>query len=235
MSGAYSFSLTTFSPSGKLLQIEYAMNAVKLQGKIALGLRCNEGVVLCAEKKINDILMVGDCFHKIVMLSDHIGMTFSGMPADFRVLVNRSKLICEYYFLNYAVAIPVSELARKLMLIMQEFTQSGGVRPFGCSLLLCGYDHGEYSFYQVDPSGICFPWKVTAIGKNSEHIESLLQIRYKEDMSIDDAISAIVLTMKEAAESQVNENNIEIGICRDGKFTTIDPIDIKALIEESIY
>jgi hypothetical protein len=37
---AYSFSLTTFNPSGKLLQIEYALNAVNSGGKTSLGIRC---------------------------------------------------------------------------------------------------------------------------------------------------------------------------------------------------
>ena len=38
MSDRYSFSLTTFSPSGKLVQIEYALNAVK-QGVTSIGIK----------------------------------------------------------------------------------------------------------------------------------------------------------------------------------------------------
>ena len=38
MSDTYSFSLTTFSPSGKLVQIEYALQAVTL-GSTSLGIK----------------------------------------------------------------------------------------------------------------------------------------------------------------------------------------------------
>jgi hypothetical protein len=49
---------------------------------------------------------------------------------------------------------------------MQEYTQSGGVRPFGISVLVAGADgDGTPRLYQVDPSGAYFGWKATAIGK----------------------------------------------------------------------
>jgi hypothetical protein len=38
MGDHYGFSLTTFSPSGKLMQIEYALNAVR-NGQPSVGLR----------------------------------------------------------------------------------------------------------------------------------------------------------------------------------------------------
>ena len=50
--------------------------------------------------------------------------------------------------------------------VMQEYTQSGGVRPFGVSLLVAGMDgDGVPRLFQVDPSGAYFGWKATAIGK----------------------------------------------------------------------
>lgn len=36
---------------------------------------------------------------------------------------------------------------------MQEYTQSGGVRPFGVSCLVAGYDNDGPQLFQVDPSG----------------------------------------------------------------------------------
>ena len=48
---AYSFSLTTFSPSGKLVQIEYALNAVAT-GSTSLGVKAKNGVVVATEKKL---------------------------------------------------------------------------------------------------------------------------------------------------------------------------------------
>lgn len=47
---AYSFSLTTFSRTGKLLQIEYALNAVS-NGRTSLGICTKDGVVIATDKK----------------------------------------------------------------------------------------------------------------------------------------------------------------------------------------
>ncbi len=54
MDSAYSFSLTTFSPSGKLVQIEHALSAVGT-GKPALGIKAKNGVVLATEKKVEHL------------------------------------------------------------------------------------------------------------------------------------------------------------------------------------
>lgn len=58
---------------------------------------------------------------------------------------------------------------------MQEYTQSGGVRPFGISLLVIGYDEDKPRLYQVDPSGAYFSWYATAIGKNYISGKSFLE------------------------------------------------------------
>ena len=52
----------------------------------------------------------------------------------------------------YKDVIPVTLLARELAAVMQEFTQSGGVRPFGVSLLVAGFDDQGPQLYQVSPA-----------------------------------------------------------------------------------
>ena len=54
MTERYSFSLTTFSPSGKLVQIEYALQAVA-SGAPSVGIKAVNGVVLATEKKNKSI------------------------------------------------------------------------------------------------------------------------------------------------------------------------------------
>ncbi|OMH81919.1 Proteasome subunit alpha type-2-A [Zancudomyces culisetae] len=104
---------------------------------------------------------------------------------------------------------------------MQEFTQSGGVRPFGVSLLIAGIDEDDHGnarpcLYQLDPSGAYFPWKATAIGKNMASLKSFLEKRYgtnTEDLMIlEDTIHTAILALKEGFEGQLDENSIEIGI-----------------------
>ena len=66
-----------------------------------------------------------------------------------------------------------------------------GVRPFGVSLLIAGYDDDGPHLYQVDPSGIYFGWKAAAIGKNSKNARSFLERRYRDDMELEDAVHTV--------------------------------------------
>jgi len=161
---AYSFSLTTFSPSGKLVQIEYALNAV-MSGSTSLGVKGKNGVVIATEKKLPSCLIDETTVQKIVHLTENIAVVYSGMGPDFRVLCRKGRKAAQAYYRVYREIIPVAMLVRELAAVMQEFTQQGGVRPFGVSLLCAGFDHNGPQLFQIDPSGSYFAWKASAIGK----------------------------------------------------------------------
>merc|ERR1712013_814046 len=177
----YSFSLTTFSPSGKLEQI-----------------------------------------------TNNIGMVYSGMGPDYRLLIRRARKMAQDYFLMYHEPIPTAQLVYRVALVMQEYTQSGGVRPFGVSLLICGWDEpGKPLLFQCDPSGAYFAWKATAMGKNNVNGKTFLEKRYSEDLELEDAVHTAILTLKEGFEGQMTEDNIEIGICNSDGFRRLTPQEVK--------
>jgi len=223
---SYSFSLTTFSPSGKLVQIEYALHAVAAGGT-SLGIKAKNGVVIATEKKLSP-LVDPQSVQKTSILADNIGMTYSGMGPDSRVLLRKGRKAAELYRRVYKDLIPVVGLVREQASVMQEFTQSGGVRPFGLSLLIAGYDDNGPQLYQVDPSGSFWGWKASAIGKNMANAKTFLERRYHEDIELEDAIHTAILTLKEGFEGQMTEENIEIGVIgEDRKFRILTPAQIK--------
>eukprot|EP00735_Rhodelphis_limneticus_P004363 TRINITY_DN15946_c0_g1::TRINITY_DN15946_c0_g1_i1::g.3751::m.3751 TRINITY_DN15946_c0_g1::TRINITY_DN15946_c0_g1_i1::g.3751 ORF type:complete len:248 (-),score=49.16,sp/Q10KF0/PSA2_ORYSJ/72.84/5e-125,Proteasome/PF00227.21/2.3e-62,Proteasome_A_N/PF10584.4/4.8e-10,Proteasome_A_N/PF10584.4/5.1e+02 TRINITY_DN15946_c0_g1_i1:35-745(-) len=231
-SSSYSFSLTTFSPSGKLVQIEYSLNAVS-NGETCLGIKATDGVVLATEKKVPSPLVDEHSVRKIAALTDHIGVIYSGLGPDARVLVRKARKAAQSYFQVYKETIPLSQLVREIAMIMQEFTQSGGVRPFGVSLLVAGADEEGPHLYQVDPSGSYWMWKASALGKHMVNARTFLEKRYNDDIELEDAIHTAILTLKEGFEGQMTENNIEIGIVSaDGKFRTLTPAEIKDYLGE---
>lgn len=210
--GSYSFSLTTFSPSGKLVQIEHALAAVG-QGTSSLGIKATNGVVIATEKKTASILVDDSVIEKVATICPNIGMVYSGMGPDYRVLVTRARKIAQSYWKIYGEYPPTRLLTQEIATVMQEATQSGGVRPFGVSLLIAGWDeHRGSTLYQVDPSGSFWPWKASAIGKNMVNAKSFLEKRYNDDLSLEDAIHTAILTLKEGFEGQMTENTIEIGV-----------------------
>ncbi|CAO3673652.1 unnamed protein product [Umbelopsis vinacea] len=245
MSGNYSFSLTTFSPSGKLGQIEHALNAVN-QGVTSIGIKVTDrdpslffcflptvrasstisqsylstsinlatnGVVIATEKKSASTLIDDSSIEKVAMVCDSIGMVYSGMGPDFRLLVSRARKYAQQYKQLYMENPPTRILVEQLARVMQDYTHRGGVRPFGVSLLIVGYDDvSGPSLYQVDPSGSYWAWKASAIGKNMINAKSFLEKRYNDEIELEDAVHTAILTLKEGFEGQMTETSLEIGI-----------------------
>ncbi|KAJ3049098.1 Proteasome subunit alpha type-2 [Rhizophlyctis rosea] len=219
MSDRYSFSLTTFSPSGKLVQIEYALNAVA-QGVTSIGIKATNGVVIATEKKVPSFLVDDSTMEKVSLICGNIGMVYSGMGPDARVLVDKARKSAQEYKKVYHEEPPTAMLVKEVATVMQEYTQSGGVRPFGVSLLIAGFDDTGPSLYQVDPSGSYWAWKASAIGKNMINAKTFLEKRYSSTMEIEDAVHNAILTLKEGFEGQMTESTIEIGIAQLEEITT---------------
>jgi len=116
------------------------------------------------------------------------------------------------YKATYHEPIPSSQLCLNVSATVQEFTQSGGVRPFGVSVLLASFDHEGPHLYQIDPSGSYFSWKAAAIGKNMTNAKSFLEKRYNEDQGLEDAIHTALMTLKEGFEGEMNEHNVELAV-----------------------
>jgi len=232
---AYSFSLTTFSRTGKLLQIEYALNAVA-NGRTALGIAAVDGVVIATDKKFASALVEEEEVHKVEPITDGSGFVYAGVGPDYRVLVRKARKSSQAYFREYRETKPVGQLVKSTASVMQEYTQSGGVRPFGVSLLVAGMDgDGVPRLFQVDPSGAYFGWKATAIGKNYVNAKNFLEKRFQEEMELEDAIHTALLTLREGFEGEMNGHNIEVGVVSksDGKFRLLTPEQIQDYLDEA--
>merc|ERR1712037_934408 len=198
------------------------------------GIKALDGVVLATEKRMPSTLVDEAAVQKIQNYAPHAGVVYSGMGPDSRVLLRRGRKDAQSYFRVYKEAVPVSQLVRETAATMQEFTQSGGVRPFGVSLLCAGYDDHGPQLYQIDPSGAYFAWKASAIGKNMVNAKTFLEKRYSDDMELEDAIHTAILTLKEGFEGQISGNNIEIGVVDKKRiFQVLSPSEVSDYLQES--
>ena len=230
---AYSFSLTTFSRTGKLLQIEYALNAVS-NGRSSLGICARNGVVIVSDKKVQSPLVPPSGVSKIEPVTPSAGLAFSGIGPDYRVLVRQARKVSQSYFKQYREQQPTLQLVKSVAGVMQQYTQSGGVRPFGVSLLVAGYDDEGPALYQVDPSGAYFGWKATAIGKNYASSKAFLEKRFSPEMELEDAVHTALLTLREGFEGEMSAENIEVAIVDEKReFRKLDVQEIQDYLDEA--
>merc|ERR1712098_33780 len=146
MARRYDTRTTIFSPEGRLYQVEYAMEAIGHAGT-CLGILSKDGIVLAAERR-NTNKLLDEVFHseKIFKLNDDMVCSVAGITADANLLTNELRLIGQRYKYQYGCSIPCEQLVSWLCDIKQAYTQSGGKRPFGVSILYMGYDeHFEAS------------------------------------------------------------------------------------------
>ena len=135
-------ALAARNPHHLTAKTEYALNAVN-QGVTSLGIKAANGIVLATEKKSSTPLIDASSSSKIANITPNIGMVYSGMGPDYRVLVDKARKVSHTgYKRIYNEYPPTRILVQDVARVMQEATQSGGVRPYGVSLLIAGWDDG---------------------------------------------------------------------------------------------
>jgi len=190
----YDRASTMFSPDGRLLQVEYAKEAVK-QGSTAIGCVCKDGVILIVDKRVADNLVVADAVQKIFQVDNHMAATATGYIMDGRVLIERSQLIAQQHQITYSVPMDTMTLVKEVSDIKQSYTQYGGARPFGVSILFAGVDDAPV-LYATEPTGIFFEFKATAVGEGAEAVKEILRKEYSPEISMQDATKMCVKALK---------------------------------------
>lgn len=168
MSRGYDGRTTTFSPEGRLYQVEYAMEAIN-NAPCAIGILTKEGIAFGIEKKlISKLLAKINESEKVYPIDSHIMCAVAGLTSDANILLQDARKDAQDYLYKYGQPKPVEELVQHICKLKHSYTQVGGLRPFGVSFLFAGWDKiNGYQLYHSDPSGNYGGWKAHAIGSNS--------------------------------------------------------------------
>lgn len=207
---AYDRGITIFSPDGRLYQVEYAREAVK-RGSPVVGIRTGDGVVLAARKSARSPLLEPESIEKLLPVDDHVGVATAGNVADGRQLLDFARRRAQVEQLRYGERIDVETLTKSLTDHIQEFTQTGGARPFGAALLVAGVDPKPH-LYECDPGGTPTAWKATAIGSDGATIREYLEVEYDEQMSLDPGIDLALAALSQPDDEELTAESVAMGV-----------------------
>lgn len=179
----YDRTATMFSPEGTVLQVEYAQKTVRL-GSASIGMICADGVLILADKRIKDKLVVEQSANKISEIDSHIIASSAGIVSDARVLIERAQVLAQQHRVTYDSPIEPELVIKDISNIKQQFTQFGGARPFGVSMMLAGIKDKKPELYVSDVTGNYFSYNATSIGENDDKIKEMLREEYRQENSI---------------------------------------------------
>ncbi|AFZ80743.1 proteasome subunit alpha type, putative [Theileria equi strain WA] len=212
----YDRGVNTFSPEGRLFQVEYALGAMKL-GSTALAIATKEGVIFASERRSTSQLLEFVSLEKIMEIDDHVACTMSGLIADAKTLVDHARSECVNHTFVYNEKMPIKSCVEAIADIALEFSdvfdskkKKTMSRPFGVALLVGGVDAEGPVVWCVDPSGTIIKYKAAAIGSAQEGAEAILLQRYHDDMSLQEAEILVLEILRQVMEDTMTVKNIEM-------------------------
>jgi len=216
---AYDSDITTWSPQGRIHQIEYAMEAVK-QGSACVGLKSKSHAVIATLKRSSSEL--GAYQKKIFKIDDHLGIAIAGLTADARLLSKYMRNECLNHKFVFEEPIQVGRLVTAVADKSQVHTQQYGRRPYGVGLLVIGYDQTGSHLYETSPSGNFYDYKAIAIGARYQSAKTYLEKSFETfpNLSLDELIKHSLLALRETCQTGptaegLNSKNCSIGIVGD--------------------
>ncbi|PFH52526.1 hypothetical protein AMATHDRAFT_139604 [Amanita thiersii Skay4041] len=201
----YDLSASTYSPEGRIFQVEYANKAVENSGT-AIGLKVKDGVVLAVEKLVHSKLLVPAANRRIQTIDRHIGLATAGLLADGRHLANRARDEAANYRETYKSPPPLKAITDRLGLYVQAYTLYSSVRPFGISTILGAVDKDGPALYVVEPSGVFYGYHGAAVGKGRQlaktELEKLRLSEITTRQAVKEAARIIYLVHEDSKEKE---------------------------------
>jgi proteasome alpha subunit len=223
----YDRTATMFSPEGHLLQVEYAEKTVRL-GSSSIGMVCSDGVFIIADKRAEDRLVVRESANKISEIDSHIMVSSAGILSDARILIERAQVLAQQHRVTYNSPIEPELVIKEIANMKQQFTQYGGARPFGVSMMVAGVHDKKPEVFVSDITGNYFSYHANVIGENDEKIREELREKYKQNITIKQGVKLALEIFEKVQGSKFNIKKFEL------VYINKEDIKLKKLEGESI-
>ncbi len=184
-------------------------------GTTTVGLIAEGHVILAADKRATaGLLIASRRVKKIVKLTDYAAMTVSGVVADAQALADIIREEARLYEMTHGRKLSVKGIAT----LLSNILFSSKFFPFIVQLIVGGYDNAP-RLYTLDFFGSITEDKYTATGSGSPVAYGVLEERYREDMSLDEAVEVAVQAVRSAMlRDAASGDGVDVVIIGAGRF-----------------
>nr|UXY87546.1 26S proteasome SU A5 [Cryptomonas curvata] len=238
MNNEIAVEFSNFSPEGRLYQIEYAIQAVKM-GATVFGIKSDGGIILAVEKKKNSELIENKSIGKIIMLNNFIFCCFSGLTSDGRICIEKIRIFLENNSFLFNDLSCIEKCSRKIRQIISNVAsgESGELyinRPLGVSFLVCGFDLSGCHLFSIDPSGNSTEKKIASLGNGSKDAAFVIREGFRDKMTSDENKILALKSMRVVMENKITEKDVEMCILNSNTKKIIFPTQnqIKNFLEK---
>jgi len=236
---------TVFASDGTLSHCDRAL-ACALKGSLSLGIKSSSFAVLVSQSMNHKLI---DKYSKIKCINKNIGITYSGLQADYRILINRIDKIIQNDDDIY-----IDKFILLISRLLQNYTQGSNMRPVGVYLLVVGRTYeGKSLLFSMDPSGNFQEMRIGATGKGYEERIDYLEKRVSGLRGAKDQGDIAQQEMRQGDKDHLHghsenqdtledclvtavsavEGNVEIGVVDQRGFRILNEEEVKEVCENA--
>ena len=203
-----------------------AVNQLVVKGTTTIGVVCKDGVILASDTRVTmGYFVAHKQGKKVYKIDEHIGMTIAGSVADAQKVIDIITANAQLYRINLNRRMPISSAARMTSNLLFS------ARGLMAQILVGGVDDTGPHLYNLDPFGSLTEDKVTSTGSGSPLAIGVLEDKFKEGMTVEQALPIVARAVNAAMKRDVaSGNNYNIIVIDEKGYRELSDSDKKELL-----
>jgi len=179
-----------------------AVNKLAVKGTTTIGVVCKDGVILASDTRVTmGYFVAHKQGKKVYKIDDHIGMTIAGSVADAQKVIDIISANVQLYRINLNRVMPIASAARMTSNLLFS------ARGLMAQILVGGVDDSGPHLYNLDPFGSLTEEKLTSTGSGSPLAIGVLDDKFREGMSVKQALPIVAHAVNAAMKRDVASGN----------------------------
>ncbi|CAN6206072.1 unnamed protein product [Urochloa humidicola] len=216
---SYDRLVTVFSPNGRLYQVDYALNAVRLEGVTSVGVRGADSVCVVGQRRARatkDKLLDAASVSRLFPITERVGLLATGIAGDGRALAHEARNQTAEFRFKWGYEMPPDLLAQWIADRAQICTQYVSKRPSGVVAMVLGIDDEKETpqLLTCDPAGYFLGHKAASAGQKDREAVNFLEKKMKNNpsLSFPETIQMAISALQFALKEDLKATEIEVGV-----------------------